>query len=176
MPHDEFDVYKTAIEDVNELNRRRLDADNLYVGIVTLILTGEAYLFVTSQFDSWLPVIATAAASLVGLAIVRRWSQGFVEIGKILDKRYQYLRNLEATEALKHLGASAFTEEYEIYRTSRRIKAGLNSYLQSVFGLVFVIIPLFLALATLARVIPELQPIYYFIQPLPALPTPTMLP
>ena len=39
--------------------------DNLYVGIVTLILTGEAYLFVTSQFDSWLPVIVTAAASLV---------------------------------------------------------------------------------------------------------------
>src|SRR6476619_5611151 len=111
MPHDEFDVYKTAIEDVNELNRRRLDADNLYVGIVTLILTGEAYLVVTSQFDSWLPVIATAAASLVGLAIVRRWSQGVVEIGKILDKRYQYLRKIEAGETLKRLGASAFTEE-----------------------------------------------------------------
>lgn len=173
MSHDEFDVYKTAIEDVNALNRRRLDADNLYVGIVTLILTGEAYLFLTSQFNSWLPVIATTAASLVGLAIVRRWSQGFIEIGKILDKRYQFLRKLEATETLMRIGANAFTEEYEIYRTSRRIKAGLNSYLQSVFGLVFVVIPLFLALATLARVIPEMQPLYYFIQPLAPSPTPT---
>ncbi len=61
MPYDEFDVYKTALDDANELLRRRGDADNLYVGIVTLILTGEAYLFVTSQFDSWLPVIVTAS-------------------------------------------------------------------------------------------------------------------
>src|SRR5689334_12233491 len=152
MPYDEFDVYKTAIEDANEMLRRRGDADNLYVGIVTLILTGEAYLFVTSQFDSWLPVIATAAASLVGLAIVRRWSQGFVELSRILDKRFEFLRKLEETDALKGLGVSAFTEEYPIYTQSRRKGPGLNSYLQWVFGLVFVVLPLFLALATLARV------------------------
>ena len=174
MPYDEFDVYKTAIEDTNELLRRRGDADNLYVGIVTVILTGEAYLFVTSQFDSWLPVIATAAASLVGLAIVRRWSQGFVEISRILDKRFEFLRKLEATETLQRIGATAFTEEYPIYTRTRRKRRGLNSYLQWVFGLVFVLIPLFLALATLARVTPELQPLYYFIQPLA--PTPTAAP
>jgi hypothetical protein len=173
MPYDEFDVYKTAIEDANEMLRRRGDADNLYVGIVTLILTGEAYLFVTSQFDSWLPVIATGAASLVGLAIVRRWSQGFVELSRILDKRFEFLRKLEETDALKGLGASAFTEEYPIYTQSRRKGPGLNSYLQWVFGLVFVVLPLFLALATLARVTPELQPFYYYLQPLPTLPAPT---
>src|SRR5262249_6385430 len=128
---------------------------------------------VTSQFDSWLPVIVTAAASLVGLAIVRRWSQGFVEISRILDKRFEFLRKLEATETLKRLGASTFTEEYPIYVQNRRKGPGLNSYLQWVFGLVFVLIPLFLALATLARVTPELQPFYYYIQPPPALPAPT---
>jgi hypothetical protein len=174
MPYDEFDVYKTAIEDTNELLRRRGDADNLYVGIVTVILTGEAYLFVTSQFDSWLPVIATAAASLVGLAIVRRWSQGFVEISRILDKRFEFLRKLESTATLQRIGATAFTEEYPIYTRSRRKRRGLNSYLQWVFGLVFVLIPLFLAFATLARVTPELQPLYYFIQPFA--PTPTTAP
>ncbi|HEY7022333.1 MAG TPA: hypothetical protein VH349_14540 [Ktedonobacterales bacterium] len=174
MPYDEFDVYKTAIEDTNELLRRRGDADNLYVGIVTVILTGEAYLFVTSQFDSWLPVIATAAASLVGLAIVRRWSQGFAEISRILDKRFEFLRKLEATETLQRIGATAFTEEYPFYTRSRRKRRGLNSYLQWVFGLVFVLIPLFLALATLARLTPELQPLYYYIQPLA--PAPTTLP
>jgi hypothetical protein len=54
----------------------------------------------------------------------------------------------------------------------------LNSYLQWVFGLVFVLIPLFLALATLARVTPELQPFYYYMQPLPTplSPSPTALP
>ena len=174
MPYDEFDVYKTALDDANELLRRRGDADNLYVGIVTLILTGEAYLFVTSQFDSWLPVIATAAASLVGLAIVRRWSQGFVEISRILDKRFEFLRKLEATATLQRIGATAFTEEYPIYTRSRKKRRGLNSYLQWVFGLVFVLIPLFLAFATLARVMPELQPLYHFIQPLA--PTPTTAP
>jgi len=173
MPYDEFDVYKTALEDANELLRRRGDADNLYVGIVTLILTGEAYLFLTSQFDSWLPVIATAAASLVGLAIVRRWSQGFVEISRILDKRFEFLRKLEATETLQRIGATAFTEEFHIYISNRRKGPGLNSYLQWVFGLVFVLIPLFLAFATLARVTPELQSIYYYLQPLPTLPAPT---
>ena len=129
-------------DDANELLRRRGDADNLYVGIVTLILTGEAYLFVTSQFDSWLPVIVTAAASLVGLAIVRRWSQGFAEISRILDKRFEFLRKLEATETLQRIGATAFTEEYPIYTRTRRKRRGLNSYLQWVFGLVFVLIPL----------------------------------
>lgn len=178
MPYDEFDVYKTALDDANELLRRRGDADNLYVGIVTLILTGEAYLFVTSQFDSWLPVIATAAASLVGLAIVRRWSQGFAEISRILDKRFEFLRKLEATETLQRIGATTFTEEYPIYTISRGKRRGLNSYLQWVFGLVFVLIPLFLALATLARVTPELQPFYYYIQPIPTplAPAPTALP
>jgi hypothetical protein len=173
MPYDEFDVYKTALEDANELLRRRGDADNLYVGIVTLILTGEAYLFVTSQFDSWLPVIATVAASMIGLAIVRRWSQGFAEISRILDKRFEFLRKLEATETLQRIGATAFTEEFPIYTRTQRKGRGLNSYLQLVFGLVFVLIPLFLALATLARLTPELQPLYYYIQPLPTLPAPT---
>ena len=174
MPYDEFDVYKTALDDANELLRRRGDADNLYVGIVTLILTGEAYLFVTSQFNSWLPVIATVAASLVGLAIVRRWSQGFAEISRILDKRFEFLRKLEATETLQRIGATAFTEEFSIYTRTQRKGRGLNSYLQLVFGLVFVLIPLFLTLATLARLTPELQPLYYYIQPLA--PTPTALP
>ncbi len=109
---------------------------------------------------------------------MRRWSQGFAEISRILDKRFEFLRKLEATETLQRIGATAFTEEYPIYTRTRRRRRGLNSYLQWVFGLVFVLIPLFLALATLARVTPELQPLYYFIQPLPALPSlaPTTLP
>jgi hypothetical protein len=175
MPYDEFDVYKTAIEDTNEINRRRLALDNLYVGIITLILTGDAYVAITSQFNSWLPIIVTTAAGAVGIAIVLRWRQGFGELNKILEKRYEFLRTLEKSASLSAIGASSFTQEWDALYAKKEAKRfrRFTLQLQFIFGLVFVAIPVFLTLVTLARVVPELQPLYYFIQPLPTLPAPT---
>jgi hypothetical protein len=174
MPYNEFDVYKTAIEDTNQINSRRLALDNLYVGIITLILTGDAYVAITSQFDSWLPVIVTTVAGLVGLTIIARWRQGFLELNAILTKRYEFLRTLEQSQTLHQIGARSFTEEYEAVYAKREGRFRFFTLqLQFIFGVVFVLIPVFLTLATLARVVPELQPLYYFIEPLPTPATPT---
>lgn len=168
--HDVFDVYSVAISDTNELRSYGQRIDSVYVTILTLILGGDAYVAAASRFDSWVPVIVTAGIGLVGLNFCQRWLRGLKNHSIIVRYRYDWLRNLEATDELRRLHADLFTSEYQdvyeggkeeskVERDARR----RNRQIQRVFRMVFLAIPVLLALATFAATNPWL---HLYIEPL----------
>lgn len=159
MPHDVYDVYETVIKDTNSLNDRRRQLDSLYVTLITFILTGDAYLAFYSVFNNWLLVAVTVGISLVGGAVTTRWREGLLNIDKILDHRYGYLRGLEQTDELKALGASVYSDEWtNIYkpRKDRRFRSVTNR-LQLTFIVVFILIPCLLAALTSIETVPAIH-------------------
>ena len=159
MSHDVFDVYATIIKDTNEMNDRRRQLDSLYVTLITVILTGDAYVAFFSAFNNWLLVIVTIGVSVVGATVTTRWRAGLHNIDEILNHRYQFLRGLEETEELRALGASVYSAEWEsIYkrREARRVRSVTNS-LQLIFIGVFILIPIVLTGLTAVETIPALQ-------------------
>lgn len=159
MPHDEMDVYQTVIGDTNEINRRRQTMDSLYVSLISLILTGDAYAAFVSRLDSWLNVVATVGAGIVGLAVIARWRQALKDLDAILNVRYAFLRSLEALPSLSSIGAKLYTHEYEkVYalRSAGRFRSATKR-LQTIFQAVFVIIPVALAVPTATHTIPWLS-------------------
>jgi hypothetical protein len=177
MTHDMFDVYTTIIEDTNEMNSRRRQLDSLYVSLITVIMTGDAYVAFYSAFNNWLLVIATIGISLVGGAVTTRWSEGLQNLDIILDNRYEFLRNLEANDELKAIGATLYSQEWNsLYGPGKDIRfRKVTAHLQRTFTLVFVAIPLVLAGLTAIETIPlihSLVPpqVIPYIQPL--LPSP----
>lgn len=172
MPRDEMDVYQIVIGDTNEINRRRQMMDSLYVAVISLILSGDAYAAFTSRFDSWVDVAVTAGTGIVGFLVTARWRQALKDLDKILEHRYEFLRNLEALPALSSLGAAIYTREYEKFykdRPTRRFRSATKR-LQTIFQVVFVLIPIALAALTAVHTIPSIDHyiprLTMFIQPL----------
>lgn len=158
MVHDVFDVYATIIKDTNEMNSRRRQLDSLYVTLITVILTGDAYVAFLSAFNNWFLVLVTIGVSLVGGAVTTRWSEGIRNLSHILDHRYEYLRALEKNPELERLGATIYTKEYKkFYEAKDNRFRSVTSRLQLTFTIVFVAIPLVLAALTAFETIPAIH-------------------
>lgn len=156
MAHDAFDVYITIIKDTNELNGRRRQLDSLYVTLIIVILTGDAYVAFYSAFNNWLLVVVTIGIGVVGGAVTSRWRAGLRNLDEILDHRYAFLRTLEKTSTLQALGANLYSKEWNaiyVHRKDRRFRSVTNS-LQLTFIVVFFLIPLMLAALTAVDTIP----------------------
>lgn len=160
MPHDVFDVYQTIIKDTNEMNARRRQLDSLYVTLITVILTADAYVAFFSAFDNWLLVAVTIGISVVGWAITSRWRDGLSDLEAILQYRYTYLRDLEKNEEMKAIGATLYGQEwkdiYERRQANKRFRS-VTSRLQVTFLIIFILIPLILAALTAVETIPTLH-------------------
>ncbi len=159
MAHDAFDVYAVIIKDTNELNSRRRQLDSLYVTLITVIMTGDAYVAFLSAFNNWFLVLVTIGVGLVGGAVTSRWSEGVFSIGQILNERYAYLRGLEATDELRAIGATLYTDEWtRIYRKGENNRfSSVTARLQLTFAIVFCAIPLMLAALTAFETIPVIH-------------------
>lgn len=164
MPLEPFDAYKTILEDTNRIADRRQGLESPYFTLITFALAGDAYVFAVSQFDSWLPVIATCAIGILGLAATARFNKSVNDLSRILNNRYAWLRQLESSDELVRIKANALTDEYEkIYsrREARKIWRSLG--LQRIFTYSFIFVPVLLAALTLTHQIPDVQ---QFIHPL----------
>ncbi|MGH2518109.1 MAG: RipA family octameric membrane protein, partial [Ktedonobacterales bacterium] len=158
--HNLFDVYTVAIDDTNQLRSYGQRIDSVYVTIVTLILAGDAYVAASAKFDNWIPVIVTAGVGFVGIAFCQRWLRGMTNLNEILSQRYTWLRKLESMPELAELGANLFSSEYAaIYRPKEyeKVARRRNRQIQRIFRLIFLLIPLFLALATCVATNPWFQ-------------------
>lgn len=180
MTHDVFDVYATIIKDTNEMNARRRQLDSLYVTLITVILTGDAYVAFYSAFDNWLLIVVTLGISAVGWAITSRWRDGLRNLDKILDFRYAFLRQLENSDEMKAVGATLYTQEHGMFFYSphqdKRFRTVTNR-LQATFLIVFIMIPLLLAGLTALETIPFVHSfipaqVLPFIRPLVSPPKP----
>lgn len=169
-----LEVYRIVVEDTNQMLARRQGLDSIYVTIVTLVLAGDGYVAAGSQFDNWLPVVATLGIGIVGYVVTGRWRQGVADLNENLQFRFQWLRDLEAKPPLAGIGASLFTQEYQ-HVIAPREKSGKfrrrgflarSHRLQALFRTVFVLVPLLLAGLTLASSDPTLHPLIHpLIQP-----------
>jgi hypothetical protein len=168
MARDEFDVYKLVAQDTNQVNRRRQALDALYVTLLALILTGDGYVAVSSQLDSWLPTIVTAGIGIIGIFIARYWRHGLSDLRKILDVRYTFLRELETLPNLSSIMATVFTKEWEkIYRDREARHQSTTRGLSLIFIIVFILIPVVLACLTALFFIPGAKDLILpFIKPL----------
>lgn len=160
MAHDKFDVYATMIKDTNEMNSRRRQLDSLYVTIITLIMTGAAYVAFYSALNNWLLVAVSVGVSVVGIVVTNRWRDGLRNLDKILDHRYEFLRNLEASDELLAIGATLYSDEwnngfYGLHKDKRA--RSVTNRLQLTFISVFILIPLALAALTAIDTIPALH-------------------
>jgi hypothetical protein len=114
---DFFEVYKLAIEDLHHTKDLAQKIDSLYLTIVTLLLTADAYEVATSRFDAWVPSVATAAVALIGIAVTGRWRRGADNLFQITTNRYAWLRAAEDASVhpeMRRLGANIFTQECQI--------------------------------------------------------------
>jgi len=181
---DFFDVYKVAIDDLHRTRSLAQQIDTMYVTILTLLLTADAYEIATSKFDSWVPVVATACVALIGIAIASRWRRGTANLFKIVTNRYAWLRSAEDAQLhpeMAQIGADIFTQEYKAVYESQVQKAkgragaiddpvaaerGFSTFydrtlfLQRLCPVIFVAVPVILALATYVHVHPAVaQPL-----------------
>lgn len=162
MSHDVFDVYATIIKDTNEMNARRRQLDSLYVTLITFILTGDAYVAFYSAFNNWLLVFVTIGISIVGGAVTARWREGIHNLDNILNFRYTFLRKLEVEQEMIDIGATFYTQEFNILykphedqqsHQDKRFRTVTNR-LQRTFMAVFIVVPLVLLSLTAVETIP----------------------
>jgi hypothetical protein len=162
MPLEPFDAYKAILEDTNRIADRRSSLESPYFTLITFALAGDAYVFAVSQFDSWLPVIATCAIGILGLAAVGRYTRSVNDLTRILNNRYAWLRQMETDDELVRIKANALNEEFDkIYQTRRHVGRSLG--LQRVFFYSFILVPILLAALIFTHQFPEVQ---QFIHPL----------
>jgi hypothetical protein len=110
---DFFDVYKLALDDLHRTKSLGQKIDSLYVSILSLLLTADAYEIATTRLNSWVPVAATAGVAVIGIAVASRWRRGTYDLFKITTNRYAWLRAAEQTPAMKKIGANVFTQEWQ---------------------------------------------------------------
>jgi hypothetical protein len=181
---DFFDVYKVAIDDLHRTRSLAQKIDTMYVTILTLLLTADAYEIAIAQFDSWVPIIATASVALIGLAIASRWRRGAANLFKIVTNRYAWLRSAEDARMhpeMAQIGADIFTQEFKaVYEPQlKRANARASSaddpaaaergfstfydrtlFLQRVCPVIFTAVPVILAIATYINLHPSVaQPL-----------------
>jgi hypothetical protein len=179
--HDFFDVYRVAIDDLHRTKNLGQRIDSLYLTIITLLFTADAYEIATSKFDSWVPVIATAGVALIGLAVTARWRQGAANLYSITTNRYGWLRDAENPQKhpeMAEIGANIFTQEFEaVYLPQLTEKARVSAkssqdgvkaqhggskfyrrtlFLQYLCTLIFSVVPLVLAAVTYLALNPTL--------------------
>ena len=153
MARDIFDTYQVIIEDTNALSNRRQTIDTVYESIVTLILAADGYVAAQAPYTSWFPVVAAIGASIVGIAFTRHWRSVVDRLKAVLRVRYDYLKQLENDDALKHIGAQIYqVEDTEIYKKRDATSKKAPRNLQSIFAVVFYLIPLVRALLTAVAV------------------------
>lgn len=161
MANDVFDTYKLIVNDTNQLGNRRQTVDNVYEGIVTLILAADGYVVASGQFRGLLPIIATIAVSLVGIIFTAHWRGTVDKLKEVLRLRYEYLRKMESDENLTRIQAQVYTEENNrIYakRDSARKKRGNSRTLQGIFTGIFIVLPLLQIALTVLAALPVTQP------------------
>lgn len=181
---DFFDVYKMAIDDLHRTRSLAQKIDTMYVTILTLLLTADAYEIAIAKFDSWVPIVATAGVALIGLAIASRWRRGTANLFKIVTNRYAWLRSAEDARMhpeMAQIGADIFTQEYKaVYesqlqrpnaRASRvddpaAAERGFSTFydrtlfLQRLCPVIFMAVPVILAIATYINLHPAVaQPL-----------------
>ena len=178
MPRDEFDVYKLAVQDTNDLNRRRQALDALYVTLITLILTGDGYIALTSPLDNWLPTIVTVIIGVFGFIVTRYYRQGLSDLREALRVRYEFLRELETLGILSSIHASVITREWDQVFKRRRNRSTTRG-LSLIFIVAFILVPVVVALLTAIYFIPgAYDTVSPIIRPLvpQTFPTPTPFP
>jgi hypothetical protein len=181
---DFFDVYKVAIDDLHRTRSLAQKIDTMYVTILTLLLTADAYEIAIAQFNSWVPIVATAGVALVGLAIASRWRRGAANLFKIVTNRYAWLRSAEDARLhpeMAQIGADIFTQEYKaVYEPQVQTAKGRarsaddpaaaergfstfydrTLFLQRLCPVIFTAVPVILAIATYINLHPSVaQPL-----------------
>ncbi len=176
---DFFDVYKVAIDDLHRTRSLAQKIDTMYVTILTLLLTADAYEIATAKFDSWVPIVATAGVALIGLAIASRWRRGAANLFKIVTNRYAWLRSAEDVQLhpeMAQIGADIFTQEYKAIYAPHLQKAKARAstvddpaaaergfstfydrtlFLQRLCPVIFTAVPVILAIATYVNLHPS---------------------
>ena len=153
MSRDVFDVYQSVMVDTSQISSKRQSLDNVYTTIVTLILGADASVAGNSKFDKWFAVLVTLALCLVGCAFTLHWRRVLNDLKKILDLRYTYLREMEKSPKMHDIHAQIYTKEYNaIYAHPNKSRFGIGAriqHLQSIFIIIFILIPIFLSLLIL---------------------------
>ncbi len=176
---DFFDVYKVAIDDLHRTRSLAQQIDTMYVTILTLLLTADAYEIATSKFDSWVPVVATACVALIGIAIASRWRRGTANLFKIVTNRYAWLRSAEDARMhpeMAQIGADIFTQEYKaVYKQQLQTakarastvddpaaaESGFSTFydrtlfLQRLCPVIFTVVPVIVGIATYINLHPS---------------------
>lgn len=177
---DFFSVYRVAIDDLHHTRELGQKIDSLYVTIVTLLLTADAYEIAATRFDNWTAVIATVGVALIGVAVTGRWRKGADNLYQITRNRYGWLRDAEDSNKhpeMARIGANIFTQEYSaVYapqtsqnrRRPRSAPAQIQEesgvtrfyyrtlFLQSLCLFVFIAIPVILTAVTYLNMNPAL--------------------
>jgi hypothetical protein len=153
-----FDLYKTLLEEANHLAERKDRLDSLYVSLLTVILGGDGYVALISQFSNWIFVIVTFGILGVGLAIANRWQEGIKDINATLNFRYLWIRELEADPKFFLPGVRYFTDEYNTAALRREHAANTRTIrLAGIFRVALFLIPLLLVIVTAFNTVPVLQ-------------------
>jgi hypothetical protein len=86
-----FSHYQLLIGDARALGDRRETVNNLYVGLITLILGAEGYLFIYIKNSEVSGVVLSAVVGVFGIVLSFVWRQVLSNYKKLLDLRYKVL-------------------------------------------------------------------------------------
>src|SRR5690242_15208650 len=83
--------YAILIEDIRALSDRRETLNNLFVGIISLLAGGQAYVLISLAGNTEGLVVALLA-TIFGLRLCRVWAHALGIYSVLLDVRYETLK------------------------------------------------------------------------------------
>jgi hypothetical protein len=95
QPPSSDEHYKLLLDDVHVLAGRRETINDLFLGIVTLVLGAEAYLFISAGDGDVRTTALIVAASIYGLLFCRIWRRALENYSALLSFRFFVLKEWE---------------------------------------------------------------------------------
>jgi hypothetical protein len=95
QPPNPDEHYRLLLDDVHVLAGRRETINDLFLGIVTLVLGAEAYLFVNTSDGDVRTMCLIVAASIYGLLFCRIWRRSLENYSALLSFRFFVLKQWE---------------------------------------------------------------------------------
>jgi hypothetical protein len=95
QPPSSDEHYKLLLDDVHVLAGRRETINDLFLGIVTLVLGAEAYLFINASDGDIRTMVLIVAASIYGLLFCRIWRRTLENYSALLSFRFFVLKEWE---------------------------------------------------------------------------------
>lgn len=138
--HEIVDVYVAYLNDVNQLRTSRQTDNTTRLGVVTLLLGGQAFLINSALTDvrqaqstitessliAWVPIIAIALVGFVGCYFCHNWRRLLEDTQRTLNFKFSNLEDMERGHPVLQLaGAQLFLKE-----RADRHKAGSTNTVQ----------------------------------------------